>query len=121
MVRLLVPSAPGVWLIVDRLTTLVLVEDSGLTLGDRSCTSTVAAACATTNEKCGFASRPEVRPNVCSSVAKPAISTRTRYSPSGTLSKSNSPAASLVADCVQSEVVERKLTVAPCTGRCCGS
>src|SRR5215469_911517 len=121
MARLLVLSAPGAWSICWRLTGLVLVEESGFTVGATSCTSMDSALRATARAKCRRASRPEASDKVWSSVVKPGVSTVTRYSPRGRLSKWNSPWASLVVVWKKSEVVERTKTWAPSTGRCCGS
>ncbi len=97
------------------------MEDEGFTVIDVSLTSTVSLACATVSEKWVRTSRPEPRTIFCSSDAKPANSTVTRYSPSGTASKRNSPASLLLAVFVQAESAACNVICAPCTGRCCGS
>src|SRR5579872_7402509 len=118
---LLLRSAPGVRCMSCRLTIVVGVAVSVGTTSGAAETFTVSWLVATLNRKCRTGCVPEMMTIPCCACMNPGLATETVYSPSGTVWNSNSPVGFEVMLFAQSEDFALSMTMAPCTGRCCGS
>src|SRR5579864_1647643 len=121
MARLLERAAPGVWATSARLISVVGVAESVGAASGAAETSMVSFAPATLREKCRIGSVPEMTTTLCSVCWNPGAATLTMYSPIGTALKVKLPAVSELVVADQSEDLALIITIAPCTGRCCGS
>ncbi len=78
-----------------RATSVVVVEDAGLTASMFPDTSTDCLASASPSWKCRTGALPAATTRACSIGAKPSRATFTRYSPTGTAENSNAPSESV--------------------------
>src|SRR5438270_6261465 len=116
-----VRSAPSVWAMSLRLTSVCGVDEVGFTVSGAPDTSTVSWCCATASAKCSSCTLPEVTVTDCCAPLNPAEMILTSYSPTGTLDSNAIPSSFVVPEVLKSDVRLCTSTWAPCTGRCCGS
>src|SRR5579864_9054159 len=121
MARLLVRAAPGVRSTSSRLTRVVGVAESVGAASGAPDTFTVSFVVVTLSGKCSTGWDPEFTTTLCSAWLKPGATTVTVYSPTATALKEKWPPESVFAVVAQSEVLDRSITMAFSTGRCCGS
>ena len=117
----LVRSAPGVWAIWLRFTSVCGVGEEGFTVSGAPETSTVSWCCGIAKAKCISCTFPEVTVTDCSAALNPGEMTLMSYSPTGTLDSSAMPSSFVVPEVLNADVRLCASTCAPCTGRCCGS
>src|SRR6476661_1714812 len=97
-----------------RLIRLCVVEDEGFTSSGVAETSTFCSTEANANWKWSSLPVPEFTWISCDCGENPSADDETSYMPAGTAVKRNAPLLLVSVSCFQSEVVERRTTLAPC-------
>src|SRR6185312_1905842 len=99
-----VRSAPGVWAISPRLTSVCGTAEEGFTVSGAPDTSTVSWCCATASAKCSSCTLPDVTVMDCCAPLNPGEATLTSYSPTGTLDSSTMPSSFVAPEVLNADV-----------------